>query len=168
MSLEKAEEAVGALKESTDSASYIPSMRRGTLGGDTPPSLDPGDSEMPTRPQLTIILAHDSEGNDPFDTTSSRWTFREHLAASLQSEDLARKRSPSAEMSVLFDNLRVVGTGSGATYQDNVDEIVRAPFQIIKGLLSRRKNPGKTILHRIDGVVRAREMLLVLGRLGSE
>lgn len=167
MSLEKAEKAVGALKGANDSASYLPSVRGSTLGGDIAPSLVLGDPKMPSRPQLTTDLSYDPEGNDPFDTTSPSWTFGGHLAASLQSGDAVRKRSPSAEMSVLFDNLRVVGAGSGATYQNNVGDIARTPLKIIQGLFSRRKDPEKTILHGIDGVVHAGEMLLVLGRPGS-
>jgi energy-coupling factor transporter ATP-binding protein EcfA2 len=70
-------------------------------------------------------------------------------------------------MSVLFDNLRVVGARSGATYQNNVGDIALTPLKIIQGLFLRRKDPEKTILHGIDGVVHVGEMLLVLGRPGS-
>jgi len=163
MSLENAEKAAGALKGSNDSSSYLPSMRGSALGGDIAPSLVPGDHQMPSRPQLTTDLSYDPEGSDPFDTTSPSWTFGGHLAASLQSGDAVKKRSPSAEMFVLFDNLRVVGAGSGATYQNNVGDIARTPLKIIQGLFSRRKDPEKTILHGIDGVIHAGEMLLVLG-----
>jgi len=38
---------------------------------------------------------------------------------------------------------------------------------IVKSLFSKRKDLEKTILHGIDGIVRAREMLLVLGQPGS-
>ena len=167
MSLDKAEEAMGALKESNDSGSYLPSIRESTLDGGTPPSLVPGKYEMSTPPQVATDLSYAPEGNDPFDTNSPGWTFGGHLAASLQSGDDTRKRPLSAEMSVLFDNLRVVGAGSGATYQDSISEIARTPIELVQSLFSRRKDPEKTILHGIDGVVRAGEMLLVLGRPGS-
>ncbi len=167
MSLEKTEEAVGDLKEPNDSVSYLTFFRGSTLDGDTPPSLAPGEYDSPRRSQVASDLAHAAEGNDPFDTSSPSWTFGGHLAASLQSEDETRKRSPSAEMSVLFDNLCIVGAGSGATYQDNVGEIARTPLKIVHALLSRKKDPEKTILHGIDGIVHAGEMLLVLGRPGS-
>lgn len=116
---------------------------------------------------MTIDIPDVSEEKGPFNTNSSDWTFEGHLAASLQSEDATRKRSQSAEMSVLFDNLRVIGAGSGATYQDTVAETALRPVKGILSLLSRKKDPEKTILHGIDGVVRAGEMLLVLGRPGS-
>jgi len=107
---------VGDLKEPDDSASYLPSMRGSMLGENTPSSLVPWEYESPTRPQVASSLSYVAEGNDLFDTNSPGWTFEGHLAASLQSEDETRKRSLSAEMSILFDNLRVIGAGSGATY----------------------------------------------------
>lgn len=166
MSFEKAQEAIGGLKESNDSGSNLPTMLGSTLDGDTPPNLVPGEYEAPTPPQVAADPSYALEGNDPFDTNSPSWTFARHLAA-LQSGSDTRKQPPSAEMSVLFDNLRVVGAGSGATYQDNVGETARAPVKMVRSLLSRRNDPEKTILHGVDGVVRAGEMLLVLGRPGS-
>jgi len=166
MSLEKAEETMGALRESNNSSSYLPSMRGSTLDGDTHPRLVPGEYEMPALPQVVTEPSYVIEGNDPFDTNSPSWTFGAHLAASIESRDDTRKRPLSAEMSVLFNNLRVVGAGSGATYQESVGETARTPVKIVQRILSRRKDPEKMILHGVDGVVRAGEMLLVLGRPG--
>jgi ABC-type multidrug transport system fused ATPase/permease subunit len=131
------------------------------------PSLVPGGDSTSTQPYMTIDMPDECEEKDPFDTTSSEWTYGGHLAASLRSEDNTRKRPQSAETSVLFDNLRIIGAGSGATYQDSVGETALGPVKLVQSLLSRKKDPEKTILHGIDGVVRAGEMLLVLGRPGS-
>jgi hypothetical protein len=143
MSLVKAEKIVGAFKEPDDSVSHHSSILGSKIGEETPPVLIPGYSEVPAASQEVASLTYNSDVNDPFNTTSSGWTFGGHLAASLQSEDPARKRSQSAEMSVLFDNLCVIGAGLGATYQNNVSEIARAPFKVIEGLFSRRTHPEK-------------------------
>jgi ABC-type multidrug transport system fused ATPase/permease subunit len=108
-----------------------------------------------------------SGDSNAFDTNSEDWTYGKYLAASLEYGNENGKRPPSANMSVLFDNLTVVGAGSGATYQDSVGDSVLAPVKGIQKLFSNMKDPVKTILHGINGVVRAGEMLLVLGRPGS-
>jgi hypothetical protein len=167
MTLEKVEETMGALKESNDSGSYLPSMRGSTLEGDTPPRFIPGEDEMPKPPQVATDLSDAPAGNDPFDTNSPSWNFGRYLAASLKSVDDTRMRPPSADMSVLFDNLRVMGAGLGATYQDSVGETARTSVEMVQSLLSQRKDPKKMILHGVDGVDRAVEKLLILGRPGS-
>jgi ABC-type multidrug transport system fused ATPase/permease subunit len=167
MSLERDEGFPGTLKDSNDAASYHSSIRGNTLGRDSPPSLVPGEDGTPTQLQMIGDMPDASEDKDPFDTTSPKWTYGGHLAASLQSDDDIRKRTKSAQMSVLFDNLRVIGAGSGATYQNSVGETALAPVKIAQSLFSRKKDLEKTILYGIDGVVRAGEMLLVLGRPGS-
>lgn len=167
MPLEKAQDAIDAFQERSDSTSHISSVRASTPDGDDPPSLVPQDSEMPTRSPVMPHPIADPDRDGPFDTDSPGWTFGGHLTASLQSVDPSRNRPHSAEMSVLFQNLCVIGAGSGAAYQDSVGEIARTPFKMIQGLFSRRKDPEKTILYGVDGVVRAGEMLLVLGRPGS-
>jgi hypothetical protein len=143
MTREKVEEAMGALKESNDSGSYLPSMRGSTLDGDTPPRLIPGKDEMPKRPQVATDLSDAPAGNNPFDTNSPCWNFGRYLTASLKSADDTRKRPPSADMLVLFDNLPVVGARSGATYQDSVGETARTSVKIVQSLLPQRKEPEK-------------------------
>lgn len=103
---------------------------------------------------------------DPFDTISPDWSYGAYLAA-VADQDVASGKIPtSAEMSVLFDDLMVSGSGSGATYQDDLGRSLSVSTAL-KSLLSSKKEPERTILHGIDGVVYAGEMLLVLGRPGS-
>lgn len=104
---------------------------------------------------------------NPFDTNDEHWSYGRHLEASLQCDHESYSQSPSAKMAVLFDNLRVIGAGSGATYQSSVGETAMVPVHIITGLFSNRPDPEKTILHGVNGIVHAGEMLLVLGRPGS-
>ncbi|KAI5799834.1 putative ABC multidrug transporter [Geopyxis carbonaria] len=80
-------------------------------------------------------------------------------------EDGNAVRAPEA--SVCFKDLVVRGHGAGATFQQSVASIVTGPMDAVKALISGAKEPEKTILHGIDGVVKGGEMLLVLGRPGS-
>ncbi|KUL81851.1 hypothetical protein ZTR_09746 [Talaromyces verruculosus] len=70
---------------------------------------------------------------------------------------------------VLFENLCVHGSGSTARVQPTVLSTLCNPVTQISALL-RGRSDGRvrqTILHRLDGVLRPGEMLLVLGRPGS-
>jgi ATP-binding cassette subfamily G (WHITE) protein 2 (SNQ2) len=68
---------------------------------------------------------------------------------------------------VFFKDLRVRGAGAGATYLQDVGEKFLGPVKLIRRLLSHTRKPQRTILYGIDGVVKAGEMLLVLGQPGS-
>lgn len=59
------------------------------------------------------------------------------------------------------------GKGASATYQDTVADLFANPVRAIFNKIRGRKEPNKTILHGISGVVREGEMLLVLGRPGA-
>ncbi|KAH0541819.1 hypothetical protein FGG08_003702 [Glutinoglossum americanum] len=73
----------------------------------------------------------------------------------------------SSNTSVLFKNLRVRGAGAGAMYLQDVGETALGPAKLVRKLLSHAREPQRAILHGIDGVVKAGEMLLVLGHPGS-
>ncbi|EGO00657.1 hypothetical protein SERLA73DRAFT_105009 [Serpula lacrymans var. lacrymans S7.3] len=70
------------------------------------------------------------------------------------------------ELGVLFQNLRVVGTGSSASYQPTMGSIFN-PVEIFKSISNMRHPPTRDILSGFEGVVAPGEMLLVLGRPGS-
>ncbi|KAE9393362.1 hypothetical protein BT96DRAFT_924054 [Gymnopus androsaceus JB14] len=73
---------------------------------------------------------------------------------------------PTRELGVLFEDLTVVGLGSGASYQETLGSTIN-PFNAIASIQSAMHPPTRDILSGFEGVVRPGEMLLVLGRPGS-
>ncbi|KAJ3748437.1 pleiotropic drug resistance ABC transporter [Lentinula detonsa] len=69
-------------------------------------------------------------------------------------------------LGVVFENLAVVGLGSGASYQETLGSTIN-PLNAFKKIQNSRHPPTRTILSEFEGVVRPGEMLLVLGRPGS-
>jgi ATP-binding cassette, subfamily G (WHITE), member 2, PDR len=65
---------------------------------------------------------------------------------------------------IVFKNLKVSGSGSAIKLQKNVGSILMAPLRLCKFFGQKRE---KIILNELNGVVKAGEMLLVLGRPGS-
>lgn len=104
---------------------------------------------------------------DPFDTARADWSFDQQLARQLEQGDAYGQLPKASKTSLLFENLQVFGMGTGATYQNTVGLGLQSPITALKKLIRHTKNPEKTILHGIDGVVREGQMLLVLGRPGS-
>ncbi|TFK52853.1 hypothetical protein OE88DRAFT_1627317 [Heliocybe sulcata] len=70
------------------------------------------------------------------------------------------------EIGVTFKDLRVVGMGSAASYQQTLGSLFN-PRTLIEQINKMRRPPLRDILAGFDGVVRPGEMLLVLGRPGS-
>ncbi|KEQ91070.1 hypothetical protein AUEXF2481DRAFT_70340 [Aureobasidium subglaciale EXF-2481] len=66
-------------------------------------------------------------------------------------------------LSISFINLSVSGFGPLAPFHADVASIFKAPANHIKS----RRQPPRTILNGFDGLLKAGEMLLVLGRPGS-
>ena len=131
------------------------------------PTEKPLRQQHEAQPHI-IVDVPDSVGEaDPFDTTRPGWSFERHLAKQLEQGDMHGQLPKASKTSLLFENLRVVGMGAGATYQDTVGLSLQAPITALKKLIRHTKSPEKTILHGIDGVVRDGQMLLVLGRPGS-
>lgn len=64
----------------------------------------------------------------------------------------------------IFKNLKVSGTGSAINLQQTVGSTLMAPLRFREFF---EKGPEKTILNSFDGVLKAGEMLVVLGRPGS-
>ena len=63
---------------------------------------------------------------DLFDTTRPGWSFDRHLAKQLGQGDTHGQLPKASKTSLLFENLRVVGMGAGATYQDTVGLVLQA------------------------------------------
>ncbi len=133
--------------------------------------LSTADSSNETSP--TPTRGNDMEKPSPqldptaLDTTRNDWNSHDHLAYTVMTTEKQGLPPPSSNTSVLFRDLRVVGSGAGANYQAHVGQILEAPSAIAHLIKTRGRSPQKEILHGIDGVVRAGEMLLVLGRPGS-
>ncbi|KAF9076400.1 ABC transporter [Rhodocollybia butyracea] len=70
------------------------------------------------------------------------------------------------ELGVVFEDLHVVGLGSGASYQETIGSTLN-PLNIFKQIQSARHPHTRSILSGFEGVVKPGEMLLVLGRPGS-
>lgn len=70
----------------------------------------------------------------------------------------------SSESSIVFFNLSVRQSGTGVGTHRTFSNILRMPVTAVHRLLSRKPTRETIALDSIDGVVRAGEMLLVLGR----
>ncbi|KAH6627524.1 ABC-2 type transporter-domain-containing protein [Chaetomium tenue] len=71
----------------------------------------------------------------------------------------------ASELSVLFKDLNVSGSGSALQLQETVDSVLLAPLRV--GELFSGKKQHRHILHGFNGLVKSGELLAVLGRPGS-
>jgi ABC-type multidrug transport system ATPase subunit len=109
---------------------------------DTYADLAPGDPELDPK-------------SDRFD--AYKWA---RVMTRLWNEKGVRHRSAG----FMFKNLRVTGTGSSLQYQHTVLSILTSVFRFRETFGKGRE---RVILNHFDGVVRAGELLIVLGRPGS-
>lgn len=65
---------------------------------------------------------------------------------------------PSRHLGVVFEDLTVIGLGSGASYQETLGSTIN-PFNIIKQIHSARHPPTRKILSGFEGVVKPGEMI---------
>jgi ABC-type polysaccharide/polyol phosphate transport system ATPase subunit len=72
----------------------------------------------------------------------------------------------ASELSVLFRDLDVYGSGSALQLQETVDSVLLAPLRIGE-LFSSGKREHRHILHGFNGLLKSGELLAVLGRPGS-
>lgn len=68
------------------------------------------------------------------------------------------------KVSVVYKNLNVFGSGKALQLQQTVGDLFMAPFRA--GEFFGKSNQ-KQILHRFDGIIKAGELCIVLGRPGS-
>ncbi|KAF3937032.1 hypothetical protein ABW19_dt0210161 [Dactylella cylindrospora] len=69
---------------------------------------------------------------------------------------------------VIFKNLTVVGEGLGAAIQPTVASLFYGPFVAIRNLLrGGGRTPKRVLIDDFTGLIKPKEMLLVLGRPGS-
>ncbi|EPQ50781.1 pleiotropic drug resistance ABC transporter [Gloeophyllum trabeum ATCC 11539] len=95
--------------------------------------------------------------DEPFD-------FEKVLRRTVQK--LAESDIKKRELGVVFQNLKVVGMGSTASYQQTLGSLLN-PTTMVESIRKLRHPPLRDILAGFEGVVRPGEMLLVLGRPGS-
>jgi ATP-binding cassette subfamily G (WHITE) protein 2 (PDR) len=93
--------------------------------------------------------------NDSFDLTKFLRLFRHQL----EGEGVQVKR-----LSVVFRDLNVFGSGKALQLQKTVADIPLAPFRVGEYF---GKSDRKQILHSFDGIIKAGELCVVLGRPGS-
>jgi ABC-type multidrug transport system ATPase subunit len=93
--------------------------------------------------------------NDEFDLSRFLNMFRSQL----EGEGIEMKK-----LSVVYKNLNVFGSGKALQLQSTVSDIFMAPFRAREFL---GKSERKQILHNFDGIIRAGELCVVLGRPGS-
>ncbi|KAK6539050.1 hypothetical protein TWF694_010595 [Orbilia ellipsospora] len=80
----------------------------------------------------------------------------------------ASEEEQTRHKGVIFKNLSVIGEGLGAAIQPTVGSLFYGPFLALRRLLSgNAKTAKRTIIDNFTGLIRPREMLLVLGRPGS-
>jgi len=93
--------------------------------------------------------------SESFDLSRFLRMFRHNL----EGEGVEMKK-----LSVVYKNLDVYGSGSALQLQKTVGDIPMAPFRAGE-FFSRSER--KQILHKFDGIIKAGELCVVLGRPGS-
>jgi ATP-binding cassette subfamily G (WHITE) protein 2 (PDR) len=93
--------------------------------------------------------------SDSFDLTKFLRTFRHNL----EGEGIEMK-----QLSVTFKNLNVYGSGKALQLQSTVADLFLAPLRFREYF---GKSERKQILHSFDGIIKAGELCVVLGRPGS-
>ncbi|KAH7062844.1 ABC-2 type transporter-domain-containing protein [Paraphoma chrysanthemicola] len=108
--------------------------------------------------QMSIVGPDDPSvdpSNDSFDLSKFLRMFRHQLEA----EGVEPKK-----LSVVYKDLNVFGSGKAIQLQKTVADVFMAPFRAGEYF---GKSERKQILHSFDGIIRAGELCVVLGRPGS-
>lgn len=95
--------------------------------------------------------------SDSFDLTKFLRSFRHYL----EEEGIEMK-----QLSVVYKNLNVYGSGAALQLQKTVADMLMAPIKP-QEFISFGKKDRKQILHSFDGIIKAGELCVVLGRPGS-
>jgi ATP-binding cassette subfamily G (WHITE) protein 2 (PDR) len=93
--------------------------------------------------------------NEAFDLSKFLNMFRHQL----EGEGIEMKK-----VSVVYKNLNVFGSGKALQLQNTVADFFMTPFRATEFF---GKSQRKQILHQFDGIIRAGELCVVLGRPGS-
>lgn len=94
-------------------------------------------------------------GSDQFDLTKFMKMFRRQL----EGEGIELK-----EISVVYKNLNVFGSGKAIQLQKTVSDLIMAPLRFREYFGGSKR---KQILHSFDGIIKHGELCVVLGRPGS-
>jgi hypothetical protein len=106
------------------------------------------------------------DGSDPrLDPQSDQFDAARWARLFLQLSSADPEKYPKRKAGVSFRNLSVSGVGNPIAYQQTFAGIVQQPLDIALSLLHPRDRSIQ-ILKQHDGLVRSKEMLLVLGRPG--
>lgn len=95
--------------------------------------------------------------SDQFDLTKFLRSFRHYL----EDEGVEMK-----QLSVVYKNLNVYGSGAALQLQKTVTDMLMAPIRP-QEFIHFGKKDRKQILHSFDGIIKAGELCVVLGRPGS-
>ena len=105
--------------------------------------------------------------NDPrLDPTSPKFSARAYTQAVLKVHAKDRNAVPMRRAGIAFRNLTASGIGADTEYQKTIFNAPLALGSMVRGLLGKKGNEIK-ILDGFAGLVRAGEMLVVLGPPGS-
>ncbi|KAL1889018.1 Multidrug resistance protein [Sporothrix stenoceras] len=137
---------------------------------------DAAAAEMVRQFSLEIIrsVSHATGNHQPadvtftaLDPTSPRFDARLWVRKLLHNCAQDPERFPRPTVGVAYRNLTVHGFGGNATdvQRDVLNVILQGPLRAYQWLRNRRRQVS--ILHKMDGLVKSGEMLLVLGRPGS-
>lgn len=106
-----------------------------------------------------------ADPNDPaIDPTSDKFDLAKFLRSFrhyLEDEGVELK-----QLSVVYKNLDVYGSGAALQLQKTVSDLFMAPFRLGEYFSFGKRN-RKRILHNFDGIIKAGELCVVLGRPGS-
>lgn len=105
----------------------------------------------------------DSDRSHYDDKEGVEWALKPKIAE-VRARD-QRSGFPARELGVTWQNLTVQAMSADAAIHDNFTSQFNVPKLLRE---SRHKPPLKTILDNTHGCVKPREMLLVLGRPGTQ
>ncbi|KAL4933792.1 ABC drug exporter AbcA [Aspergillus undulatus] len=140
------------------------------------PSPEKRDAEVQQlAKQYTQQSASSIYGQNPFcadagsalDPNGDNFSARAWCKAMLQLQTEDDKAHPPRTLGVAFGNLNVHGFGSDTDYQKSVGNVWLQALGLLRKALPGQRQRKIDILHGLDGLVEAGEMLVVLGPPGS-
>jgi hypothetical protein len=108
----------------------------------------------------------DSSGDPELDPNSGKFNARKWIKHLITIHSVDATRYPGRTAGVSWKHLNVYGYGTDTDYQADVGNVWLKMFESLKSLVGLSKQRRITILSDFEGLVRAGEMLVVLGRPG--